>query len=243
VTSRHPRLLPLDDLPTSVLVVATHPDDEMLGCGGSLALHARRGDRVRVLIVSDGGDGARRAQESRAAAKTIGVEDLVFLDLPDGRVGHEPQLVAWLEKAVIEADAELVYAPSPGESHPDHRAVARALLAATAGRPSLRLRLYGTNRPVPANALLDISEVSEAKDTALACFASQLEAQDLIGKARAFDQAWTINADDPQIVRAEGFVELQADRGQGFAERAAVPLAVLASAPPHLQCSTHRWQA
>jgi LmbE family N-acetylglucosaminyl deacetylase len=71
VTNRYPSLATIADLPSRVLVFAPHPDDEVLGCGGALALHARRGDHVRVVVVSDGGAGGDpqvRAAEAQAAA-------------------------------------------------------------------------------------------------------------------------------------------------------------------------------
>ena len=78
-----------------VLVIAAHPDDEVLGMGGTIALHATvRQDAVRIVCVTDGsstqypGDAEKRAQkeeEARAAAAELGVTDYVHLDLPDMR--------------------------------------------------------------------------------------------------------------------------------------------------------------
>ena len=221
-------MVSLDELPRSVLVVATHPDDEVIGCGGLLALHAGRGDRVRVLIVSDGGEGERRVAESRAAGRELGVEDLVFLGLPDGQVGHEPRLVAKLERSLSDFEPELVYGPSLQEWHADHVAVSQALLSALAQRAQRaqegqtaacpRLRLYGTNRQPLANVLHDTTSVAERKDAALACFASQLERQDLVDKTRAFDRSWTMNVDQPEVMRAEGFAEWPPDELPRFLE-------------------------
>ena len=79
-----------------ILVIAAHPDDEVLGMGGTIALHAaERGDPVRIVCVTDGsstqypGDAEIRAQkegEARAAAAELGVTDYVHLDLPDMRL-------------------------------------------------------------------------------------------------------------------------------------------------------------
>ena len=80
---------------TRVLVIAAHPDDEVLGMGGTIAFHAIvRGDDVRIVCVTDGsstqypGDAAIRAQkEERARGRgRLGVTDYVHLDLPDMRL-------------------------------------------------------------------------------------------------------------------------------------------------------------
>ena len=77
-----------------VLVFAAHPDDEVLGMGGTLCLHAAK-DEVRVVCVTDGsssqypGDAAvreRKNDEAKRAAAVLGVEDYVHLDLPDMRL-------------------------------------------------------------------------------------------------------------------------------------------------------------
>ncbi len=80
---------------TRVLVIAAHPDDEVLGMGGTIAVHTGRGDAVRVLVVTDGsstqypGDAeirSRKEAEARRAAAELGVDDYVHLDLPDMRL-------------------------------------------------------------------------------------------------------------------------------------------------------------
>ena len=148
----YPRLVRFEDLPRRVLVLAAHPDDEVLGCGGMIAAHAARGDSVKVLVLTDGGAREQREAESRAAVSRLGTVEIAFSGLPDGRLGGESQLVGLLERELAACAPELVYAPAPSELHSDHRALSRALLAALASRPSTRLHLYGTNRQVTAQA-------------------------------------------------------------------------------------------
>ena len=78
-----------------VLVLAAHPDDEVLGMGGTIALHAARGDEMRIVCVTDGsstqypGDTdlrERKSDEAKRAAAELGVEDYVHLALPDMRL-------------------------------------------------------------------------------------------------------------------------------------------------------------
>ena len=167
-----PRLLPLDDLPHEVLAVAPHADDEVLGCGGALALHAARGDSVRVLILT-AGEGDPRLEEARAAGAVLGVQ-VEGLGLQDGALAAELGLVERLD-AALEGRA-LLYAPAPSETHPDHRAASMACAAAAARRTDLRVLAYGVNRTPLANRLLDVTGVAEQKEAALACHTSQAAA-------------------------------------------------------------------
>ena len=133
----------------AVLVVAAHPDDEILGCGGALARHAAGGDTVHVLIVAEGAtsrdarrDPAGREAELTAlktaalrAASTIGAEEPRLLGLPDNRLDALPLLdVIKPIEAVAEAVApEIVYTHHAGDLNVDHRIVHQAVV--TACRP------------------------------------------------------------------------------------------------------------
>ena len=84
-----------------ILVLAAHPDDEVLGMGGTLAVHSDAGDTVRIVVVTDGsstqypGDAeirARKADEAQHAAAELGVTDYLHLDLPDMRLDTLPAM-------------------------------------------------------------------------------------------------------------------------------------------------------
>jgi len=212
---------PLGDrnaLPRRVLCLAPHPDDEVLGCGGMLAFHAARGDRVRVVILSDGSRGdpehvagdiaAARRAETIAAGEELGVTDHRFLDLPDGGLGAVPDLVERLRAEVGDFAPELVYGPSPLECHPDHRATSHALVAALSGEPGVRAFLYGVNSPVTASVLFDTTDQWPRKRAAIERFASQLAYHDLVGKCEGWDRARTVNIEDRSVHVAEAFVDL-----------------------------------
>ena len=126
----------------AVLVVAAHPDDEILGCGGVLARHAAKGGRVHVLIVAEGvtSRDARRdpqgrepdlaalkAAAARAAAATS-AEEPQMLGLPDNRLDSLPLLdVIKPIEAVVEAvKPEIVYTHHAGDLNVDHRIVHQA---------------------------------------------------------------------------------------------------------------------
>ena len=167
-----------------VVVVAPHPDDETAGAGGAIALHVRAGDRVTVVVVTDGGASRagglpaaeivrRRAAEVEAAVATLGAHSLIRLDLPEGR--WRPDTARAALAALLE-DARIVYAPSSVDYHPEHVSVARVLAGLL--RPEQIVRVYELGvplTPVLANLVADIRAVAPLKDRALAAFATQSE--------------------------------------------------------------------
>lgn len=169
-------LPPADD----VLVLAPHPDDEVFGCGGAIALHADAGARVHVVLVTAGdaaGDAGARVAESRAAAAVLGSASLVCWQVPDRHVADDTQLAARIERAVAATGARIIYAPSLWENHPDHRALAEAVHTVVARNPALAWMAYEVSAPLRPNFLLDISAVLPRKREAIRCFGSQLALQ------------------------------------------------------------------
>jgi N-acetylglucosamine malate deacetylase 1 len=131
---------------TTVLVIVAHPDDEMLGCGGTMARHAAAGDEVHILIVSEGitsrdsSPGARRKIDplhdcARRAAALIGAQAPRFLGFPDNRLDTVPllEVVQGIEAIVEELTPQIVYTHHHGDLNIDHQIVHRATV--TACRP------------------------------------------------------------------------------------------------------------
>jgi LmbE family N-acetylglucosaminyl deacetylase len=188
-----------------VLVLAPHMDDEVVGCGGVLALHARSGARITVVYLTDGAssdptlehrtvpgpqrEAARRAlserrkREAREAADVIGIAQLEFLDRPDGALMAAPSLVSEVSELIRRYRPDIVYFPCALEMHPDHFAAAR-LLAALAdsggGHERLLCRAYEAWTPLLPNRIADVSDVFDVKISALRKFESQLEHVDYV---------------------------------------------------------------
>lgn len=221
-------------LPTRVLCVAPHADDEVFGCGGMLAFHAARGDAVRVVVLTDGAAGdpdateadirAAREAEDRAAGEALGISDQRFLGLTDGGLGATADLVQRLAAEIEDFDPDLVYGPSPQEMHTDHRAAAAALTAALARGRERQVLLYGVNAQVQAGVLFDVTAHWPKKQAAIECFASQLRYHDLVGKARAVDRARTVNIPNGAVEYVEGFADLSTDAMPRYAGRVAALL-------------------
>src|SRR5687768_15150977 len=75
-----------------LLVLAPHPDDEVIGCGGLIAQHLREHRSVRIVIATDGGEGgeaALREEESRRGVATLGNAEVEFLRFPDRTLGDD----------------------------------------------------------------------------------------------------------------------------------------------------------
>ena len=131
-----------------IAVIGAHPDDELLGAGGTLARHVRAGDEVHAVVVADGA-GSRYPDElipglqkqAAAAAGVIGFASLSFLEMPDQRLDRVPliELTQQLEALLDEAAPDVVDTHFPGDVNADHGIVARA--AWTACRPYCRPRV------------------------------------------------------------------------------------------------------
>jgi LmbE family N-acetylglucosaminyl deacetylase len=210
-----PPLCDLSRVPVGpVLVVAPHPDDEILGCGGAIASHLARADAVHVALVTggeEGGDRDARLAESRSAAACLGHTEVTCLGVADGGVAQAVDLAGRLAELVQQLAPRVVYAPSLFEMHRDHVATLDAVAVALAGRTDLTLLLYEVNAEQMASFLLDITPVAGLKREALSVFASQLGLIDIVEKADARCRARTVNVDIPEITHAEGYLELRPD--------------------------------
>ncbi|SET22960.1 Glycosyl transferase family 2 [Nitrosomonas marina] len=171
-----------------ILVLAPHPDDEVFGCGGAILRHVERHDFIQVIIVTNGAHGVddtekssyihQRQQESQVAAAILGYGNPVFWHYQDRELSYGEKLVTDILAAIQQTDAELIYAPSVYEIHPDHRALSMAAIEAVrrSDHPA-HLAMYEIGQPVRPNLLLDISDLADRKMEAMRCFASQLAKQ------------------------------------------------------------------
>lgn len=180
-----------------VLVIAPHPDDEILGAGGTIAKHAAAGDEVTVLTVAGhrpplySEDVYRTTvEEARAAHAIVGVARSIFLDIPATTVGNEPVHVlnGKVVQVVRDVQPTIVLIPYP-DRHVDHRVVFDSALVATRPvGPGVGIRLlaaYETLSETHWNAphiepaftptwVCDITAQLETKLKALRCYASQI---------------------------------------------------------------------
>ena len=126
------------------MVVAAHPDDEVLGCGATIARHSAGSDIVDVLILGTGalsrdhpapGDVAALERQARQAGKILGAREVRVLDFPDNRFDSVDLLdiVKRVETEIARTGPEVIYTHHVGDLNIDHRRTAEAVV--TACRP------------------------------------------------------------------------------------------------------------
>lgn len=169
--------------PNRALVLAPHPDDETIGCGGTVALMTAAGTDVSVVIATSGEysvaepgtagpEAARRREEEAASAcRILGAGEPVFLRLADGDLLSQVDTLATrIAEQLAGREPDLVFVPWPLDDHPDHRALAMALGRALGedGIPAgCQVWGYEVWAPLPANRLVDVSAVWGSKVDAL----------------------------------------------------------------------------
>jgi N-acetylglucosamine malate deacetylase 1 len=170
----------------NVLVVAPHPDDEAIGCGGAICLHAARGDRVVAVFLTSGELGLKhlpreeawrvREAEAGAAAAVLGVARLAFLRGPDWTLGDDPDgVIAGLRAIVEEEGPQRIYLPHEGEEHPDHKAALPIVRRTFEGEDTPSVFAYEVWTPLPSyDEVQDVSAVMGRKLEAIRCYRSQV---------------------------------------------------------------------
>lgn len=176
----------------SVVVIAAHPDDELLGCGGTVALHSRAGDRVTSIVVCEGESlrygpgGVGQSDHTRRAAEVLGVRDVRALGFPDQKLDTFTltEIITPLERVVRETRPEIVYCQFGGDANRDHEILFRALLIATRPTESFLRAVYafdtasstewGYPRTFVPDTWVDISETLETKIEAMGCYESEV---------------------------------------------------------------------
>jgi LmbE family N-acetylglucosaminyl deacetylase len=180
-----------------VLVLAAHPDDEVLGMGATIAIHSGvLDDQVRIVCVTDGSSAQYTAEsglreqknlEARRAALELGVEDYVHLDLPDMRLDTIPhvEINRIVEDHVAEFQPDLVYTPHPDVNR-DHSALFDSVAVATRPFPGQSVHRLFTYAPTSSmewtavavnwfvpNWFVDVTATIERKVAAFACYETE----------------------------------------------------------------------
>jgi N-acetylglucosamine malate deacetylase 1 len=163
-----------------ILVVAPHPDDEAIGCGGTIRTHVNAGDEVMVVFLTSGENGGHgrapdetarlREREACAAAEILGVTETEFWRIPDGTVRCEGRVVDRLRQTLLRWRPSTVFVTHDREMHPDHRAAARIVKQAVQGlnEPDYRPFVFMYEVWTPTERIDHIVDISSVMATKLA---------------------------------------------------------------------------
>lgn len=167
-----------------IIVFAPHPDDESIGCGGSIAKHTKSGDTVTAAFFTSGKSG--REVEARKAAKILGVSGVEFMRFKDCFLSYSEETVGKVAKILDKAKPDLVYMPHESEGDLDHqnsfKIVAEVLKKFYHGKPTVLCYEVWTPIQTP-NYYEDITDVVEDKKKAIEAHKSQVARFDF---SRAF---------------------------------------------------------
>lgn len=187
----------------SIIVIAAHPDDEVLGCGGTLARLAREGHQINVLLVADGERSRESAEQSidsellsarnvaaEDACKILGCTSVKVLNLPDNRLDRLDRLdiVKQIEHFIERYQPSTVFTHHAGDVNIDHRVVHDAVIAACRPQPghpvkellffevpsSTEWRPPGSAVTFTPNVFFDISQTLDLKLKALQIYEREL---------------------------------------------------------------------
>jgi LmbE family N-acetylglucosaminyl deacetylase len=178
-----------------ILIIAPHPDDEVLGCGGTIRKYVNLGNVVNVCIVTEAytPDWSKsyinnRKREIEKCKQILGINKYFFLNFPTVKIDTFPQkdLITKLSEVVHEVNPDILFIPHKGDLNMDHRLIFEASLVAS--RPlNLKIKRILTYEvlsetewgqaiePFVPNVYIDISETIYQKKNAMEAYKSELK--------------------------------------------------------------------
>ncbi len=166
-----------------ILILSPHPDDESLGCSGTILLYTGKGIDVYLIVISNGEKaeveieniGEIRKCEATASAALLGIKKTIFLDFPDKEItAHKEHIKKKLSEIIKDINPDIIFAPFPVDPHPDHRATSEIALMLMPELPGFKLAFYEIYHPIRFNVLVDISSVIQKKREAILTYEKSL---------------------------------------------------------------------
>lgn len=208
---------------SKVAVISVHPDDETLGCGGTLLKHKNRGDSIHCIFVTSG-----NAQQQKIVSQLSDFyrfDTVVELHLPEIVLADLPlsELILPLKEVINRIEPEILYIPNRSDAHSDHRAVFEALIACTKPfrypfiKRILMCEIISETDFSPAlpervfipNVYVDISDFAEQKHEAIKLFASELMPAPYTRSWEAIEALEIYRGSQINVQRAESFMLLK----------------------------------
>lgn len=214
-----------------ILVIAPHADDEVIGCGATMAKAISNGDEVYVIIATNANIGAPELfdkkdienvrQEALDAHKHLGVKKTFFLDFPAPSLNAFPEYKISIELSKIISDLKpnILYIPHPGDLHQDHKAIYRASLVAARPQGDYSIKeiyCYETlsetewapyqEKSFIPNVFNDTSDYFEKKIEAMRFFKSQIKEFPHTRSIETFEALAKFRGATVGVKRAESFI-------------------------------------
>ncbi|NOR72915.1 MAG: PIG-L family deacetylase [Mariprofundaceae bacterium] len=164
---------------STILALAPHPDDIEIGCGGTLAVHADRGDDVHLFVATEGGIGGSadiRKSEQQKSAGILGIHKIHWGGCSDTSLPEQAMaLMATLEKVMQQVQPDSVYVNYRDDTHQDHRVLAQVANSVTRYVPNVLAYETPSSVGFDPTLFMDINDTMSRKTEALEAHASQLE--------------------------------------------------------------------
>ena len=217
-----------------ILVIAAHPDDEVLGCGGTIARHVKEGDSVYILFLGDGvssrGDSDpsmvnARKESAVKACEVLGAAVVGFERFPDNMFDTVPLLdiVRVVESTKKDTNPQIIYTHHGGDLNIDHRITCQAVLTAFRPHPNeefSEIRAFETNSstecstsaimpPFIPDTFVDISEYLDKLLNAYACYADEIREEPHARSLEALKIAVLRRGREAGLHAAEAFMTLR----------------------------------
>lgn len=196
-----------------VLVIAPHPDDEALGCAGTVFQLNRKGVSSTIAFLSNGerlqGEpspeiGEQRKYEACIVSGMLGCKEPLFLNFPDGQISsHRDGVYRSLCDVIDKQKPGIVFSPSPFDHHADHIAASRVALELWDAFRCFTLAFYEVYSTIRFNCLIDISEAVGEKKKAISAYQASLYGNPGMYVAAILG----LNAQRSIFVQRQGFYE------------------------------------
>jgi N-acetylglucosamine malate deacetylase 1 len=169
-----------------ILVISPHPDDESIGCGGTICKHIENGDEVYTIFLTSGEKGGHglsevetisiRETEARMAASILGVTHLEFWRQQDGNFQASMENIKRLTEAIEKISPSMIYVPHLNEEHPDHKQAALLVFSAASktNYDPRQILMYEVWTPIQTLGMInDITAYIDLKQKAILAYESQ----------------------------------------------------------------------
>jgi N-acetylglucosamine malate deacetylase 1 len=197
----------------NILVIAAHSDDEVLGCGGTIAKYAASGDEVHLMFMTNGVSSRnvkideikQRQKAAKEAAKILGVRSIQQFDFPDNKMDTVALLdvVQTIEGVISKLQPTIIYTHHIGDLNIDHQITNKALITACRPQPEFCVReiyafevLSSTEWQIPGvesfcpNVFIDTTDYIDIKKQALNVYSEEMRETP---HSRSIDNAIRLN--------------------------------------------------